>query len=62
MSALVNLQEQLAVAQAAMDYDAPNPFVGTPDSDGKEEVTIEQAKWLYDAVQDLNQRNATLVA
>ena len=62
MSALVNLQEQLAAAQAAIDYDAPNPFVGMPDSDSKEEVTIEQAKWLYDAVQDLNQRNATLVA
>ena len=45
-----------------MDYNAPNPFIGMPDSDGKEEVTIEQAKWLYDTVQDLNQYNATLVA
>ena len=62
MSAPVNLQEQLAAAQAAMDHDAPNPFVGTPDSDGEEEATMEQAKWLHDAVQDLNQRNATLVA
>jgi hypothetical protein len=44
MSALVNLQEQLATAQAAIDSNAPNLFVSTPDSDGKEEVTIEQAK------------------
>jgi len=45
MSSPVNLQEQLATAQAAIDYDAPDPFNGTPDSDGKEEeVTIEQAR------------------
>jgi len=63
MSSPVNLQEQLAAAQAAMDHDAPDPFNGTPDSDGEEEeVTMEQARWLHDAVQDLNQRNATLVA
>jgi hypothetical protein len=34
-----------------MDYDAPDPFNGTPDSDGKEEeVTMEQARWLYNTV------------
>ncbi len=39
MSAHVNLQAQIAAAQAAA-----NPFTATPDSDNKEEVTIEQAR------------------
>ena len=55
MSAHVNLQAQIAAAQAAA-----NPFTATPDLDNKEEVTIEQARWLYNAVNDLNQRNAAL--
>ena len=57
MSAHVNLQAQIAAAQAAA-----NPFTATPDSDNKEEVTIEQARQLYNAVNDLNQRNAALEA
>ncbi len=36
MSAYVNLQAQIAAAQAAA-----NPFTATPNSDNKEEVTIE---------------------
>ncbi len=57
MSAYVNHQAQIAAAQAAA-----NLFAATPDSDNKEEVTIEQARQLYNAVNDLNQHNATLEA
>ena len=57
MSAQVNLQEQLAAAQAAA-----NPFASTPDSDDEGEVTMEQARWLHDAVNELNQRSAALEA
>ncbi len=57
MSAHVNHQAQMAAAQAAA-----NLFLATPDSDNEEEVTIEQARWLYNAVNDLNQRNAALEA
>ena len=57
MSAHVNPQAQMAAAQAAA-----NLFAATPDLDNEEEVTIEQARWLHDAVNDLNQRNAALEA
>ncbi len=60
MSNPVNLQEQLLAAQAAENTN--NPFVATPDSDGEDEVTIEHARWLHGAVNDLNQRNAALEA
>ncbi len=57
MLAYVNLQAQIAAAQAAA-----NLFTATPDLDNEEEVTIEQARQLYNVVNDLNQRNAALEA
>ncbi len=32
----------------------------TLDSDGKEEVTMAQARWLYTIVKELDERNNTL--
>ncbi len=40
-----------------------DPFTNnTPDSDGEEEVTIAQARWLHTAVRELDERNNTLEA
>ena len=38
-----------------------DPFTNnTPDSNGEEEVTIAQARWLHTAVRELDERNNTL--
>ena len=40
-----------------------DPFTNnTPDSDGEEEVTMAQARWLHTAVRELDERNNTLEA